>query len=234
MATSRELWITTASKSLLLLVVVFILSPVISYLSTTVFAKVVTGAPDPETFALYYDLTSLSISLAIGTLVAFAIWKGTSEPPWESTTTFRNIRLALRIVVLAHVGLVALSLISRPIPAVSQNPIVGWSTIISWWLLTILGWVYVQVLFKRIGRDKLAIYAGILIGVYVLANVLHMYIIPTFLRETSGELATPGQMMSTFKRYLIPFVPTILSGVLIIGLLWRLRKALLQRGAQQV
>jgi hypothetical protein len=221
----RKTWAETAARGTTLSLIAWIGSALLFNLLAFFLDELV--GDDLDRLALSLKLIGL-IPLLFGILEVIGIWMGTSELPCEEPRWIHRLRLAVRTLWVTSY-LIYLALFSSRFILESGQPvalrILGTGT---WSIFVFSSLLYVLYLFQYLREETNRLHTRILLVLYPLYVAYQIFLYPRLMVSAVYEPTPDDTMLGDFAQIILPVLPYILVNVLLLGLVWRLGRALRQ------
>jgi hypothetical protein len=219
----RETWAETAARGTTLALIAWIGSAVLFNLLAFFLDDLLRGHLD--LYVLSLRLLGLT-PLLFGIPEVIGIWKGTRELPWEEPRLIHRLRLAVRVLWVTSYLLLLVRFASRFVLEGSQPAafrILGTGT---WSIFVFLSLFYIHYLFRYLGEETKRIRAQILLVVYPLYVAYQIFFYPRLMARAVDQPSPCDTALCDFVHIVLPTLPGILVNVLLLGLVWKLGRAL--------
>jgi hypothetical protein len=154
------------------------------------------------------------------------IWKGTSALPWEEPRWIYRLRLALRTLWVTSYLIHLVRFTFRFLLESGQPAAFGILGIGTWSVFVFLSLYYIHYLFRSLCEETSRIHTRILLVAYPLYVAYQIFLYPRLMARAVDEPSPCDTILCYFAHIMLPALPSILVNVLLLGLVWKLGRAL--------
>ncbi|MHC4776885.1 MAG: hypothetical protein ACYTBR_16715 [Planctomycetota bacterium] len=226
----RDTWAATAARGTTLALIAWIGSAALFNFLAFFLDELV--GDDLDLFVLSLKLINL-IPLLFGILEVIGIWKGTSELPCQEPRWIPRLRMTVRTLWVTSYLFYLAGFAARFLLESGQSAVFGRLGTGTWSVFVFLSLFYIHYLFGYLREGTNRIHTRILLVLYPPFVAYQIFVFPRLMLRTGDERSPCDTMICDFVQIILPALPGILINVLLLGLVWRLGRALRRRSQQR-
>jgi hypothetical protein len=219
----RQTWAATAARGTTLALIAWIGSAVLFNFLAFFLDELV--GDDLDLYVLSLKLSGL-VPLLFGILEVIGIWKGTSALPREEPRWIHRLRPAIRTLWVTSYLIRLVQFAFRFILESGPPAALGILGMGTWSVFVLLSLFYIHYLFGYLREATNRLHTRVLLVLYPLYVAYQIFFIPRWVARARDEPNPCDTMICDFVHIILPVVPSILISILLLGLVFRLGRAL--------